>query len=452
MNSQMHRIAKTSPEPSFTPVLAGLIQRKQRGKHEFDKDCPKCGKGLLNLQRSRTNIAAQPTTEQPHFSHDFSKVRVYPKHYFPLTFPPTIQMKPLINQPGDEYEQEADRIADQVVSMSALSPVARAVSQIASSRKLFRKELRPQDHFDSLSPSEEESPTFEQEPKLQRSSNSEPIAVPTNFEHSLQQKILSGGEAFHQGTRTFMESRFGRDFAGVRTHRDSKADELASGVNARAFTVGNNIFFASSAYQPDSAEGQRLIAHELTHVLQQDMSNKTAPMRIQRQPAGGSPCFSYKGYNKSINVETYNCAGLALRNYQFISPSSKVVETIVNTYPSGQSVSCGDSCGSGKIKFWLWEYDLHLEDDKGTKLTQPSRDFHIVAGVTDQNGKDPTDVYSKNGKRPVEGPGTGPGFRPLPRDRALSNDASAQPATLQGRPVFKLRYNFTESCFCAKCS
>lgn len=82
--------------------------------------------------------------------------------------------------------------------------------------------------------------------------------------------VLSrSGQPLDGGTREFMESRFGRDFSGVRIHTDAKAAESARAVNARGYTVGSEIVFASGEYRPSTAAGRRLLAHELTHVVQQ---------------------------------------------------------------------------------------------------------------------------------------------------------------------------------------
>jgi hypothetical protein len=79
-----------------------------------------------------------------------------------------------------------------------------------------------------------------------------------------------GGQPLAGGTRTTMESRFGHDFSGVRVHTGPEANSLARDLGADAFTVGRNIFFGSGRYAPESAGGQRLLAHELTHVVQQE--------------------------------------------------------------------------------------------------------------------------------------------------------------------------------------
>jgi hypothetical protein len=78
-----------------------------------------------------------------------------------------------------------------------------------------------------------------------------------------------GGNPLAETTRAFFEPRFGADFSQVRVHTDSRAAETAKSINARAFTVGPNIAFSAGQYAPESREGRQILAHELTHVLQQ---------------------------------------------------------------------------------------------------------------------------------------------------------------------------------------
>lgn len=86
----------------------------------------------------------------------------------------------------------------------------------------------------------------------------------------IQAAMSSGGQSLPAGTRSALEPRFGgRDFSGVRVHADGQADRLARQIEAQAFTVGHSIFFASGHYQPQTAAGQRLLAHELAHTVQQ---------------------------------------------------------------------------------------------------------------------------------------------------------------------------------------
>jgi len=86
------------------------------------------------------------------------------------------------------------------------------------------------------------------------------------------QATKGGGSPLGDNTKTFMESRFGADFSGVRVHTGSYAAELSDQLQAQAFTVGNDIYFNSGKYAPESSGGQHLLAHELTHTLQQGSS------------------------------------------------------------------------------------------------------------------------------------------------------------------------------------
>lgn len=83
-------------------------------------------------------------------------------------------------------------------------------------------------------------------------------------------------------TRDFMESRFGADFRDVRIHTDSKASDSARSVQAHAYTVGNNVVFQSGKYEPETDSGQRMLAHELTHVVQQ----RSGPVAGTPAPGG----------------------------------------------------------------------------------------------------------------------------------------------------------------------
>jgi outer membrane protein OmpA-like peptidoglycan-associated protein len=113
---------------------------------------------------------------------------------------------------------------------------------------------------------------------VQRSASS---TGPVNEVPSIVHDVLrSPGQPLETGTRTFMESRFGEDFSGVRVHTDSRAAESARAVNALAYTVGRNVVFDSGRYAPQTQEGQKLMAHELTHVVQQSFYGNGIPQRL----------------------------------------------------------------------------------------------------------------------------------------------------------------------------
>ena len=96
----------------------------------------------------------------------------------------------------------------------------------------------------------------------------------------VQDALRSPGQALDPATRAVMEPHFGHDFSQVRVHTDSEAADSARAVNARAYTVGRNVVFGAGQYSRGSREGQKLIAHELAHVVQQGFT----PQALQRQP------------------------------------------------------------------------------------------------------------------------------------------------------------------------
>ena len=156
-----------------------------------------------------------------------------------------LQAKLRISQPGDKSEQEADRVADAVVNktgQSGLSP-----------------------HNQTLLPINKEG-----EPVLTKGSNTIP-EVNSSFQRQLEQSKGSGSP-LPEHTRTSMKPKFGADLSDVRIHTDRQAAGLAKAVNAKAFTTGKDIYFGANRFSPGTGSGDRLIAHELTHTLQQKSS------------------------------------------------------------------------------------------------------------------------------------------------------------------------------------
>lgn len=88
-----------------------------------------------------------------------------------------------------------------------------------------------------------------------------------------------GGQAMPSSEQSFFESRMGADFSKVRVHNDSSSDQINRSISARAFTTGSDVFFKKNEYQPGTSEGRKLMAHELTHVIQQG----AAPTKAQRK-------------------------------------------------------------------------------------------------------------------------------------------------------------------------
>jgi Domain of unknown function (DUF4157) len=159
----------------------------------------------------------------------------------------TVQAKLTINQPGDPYEQEADRIADQVMA-SPKDPGVRSAP-----------------------------------PRIQRSSgqsNGQMDAAPA----SVDQALSSSGRPLEPALRQDMEQRFGHDFSRVRVHSGVAAEQSARDVNAHAYTVENNIVFGAGRCAPGTREGQRLLAHELVHVVQQAAGVAAAAQHSNSHP------------------------------------------------------------------------------------------------------------------------------------------------------------------------
>ncbi len=123
----------------------------------------------------------------------------------------------------------------------------------------------------------------EQKLRIQRKAYGPSDGAPEIVQDTLSQP----GTGIDTETRGFMESRFGRDFSGVRIHTDAQAARSAQAVQAHAYTVGRDIVFADRRYAPDSQEGRHLLAHELAHVVQQDGAEASsgAPVAIAEHDA-----------------------------------------------------------------------------------------------------------------------------------------------------------------------
>ena len=97
---------------------------------------------------------------------------------------------------------------------------------------------------------------------------------------AVTRSLSSPGNSLDAGTRGYFEPRFGHDFSRVRVHADSQAEEAAASVGARAFTVGRHVVFGRGEYAPGGPAGREILAHELTHVLQQDFAEPSGPIEV----------------------------------------------------------------------------------------------------------------------------------------------------------------------------
>jgi hypothetical protein len=168
----------------------------------------------------------------------------------------TIQAKLTVSQPGDPFEQEADQVAEQVMRMPVASPPLSSADA----------EIQRKGSCDKASKEEEEKVQTKEAP------GRTPSITPRAEAHV--ESLRGGGQPLPGAVRSFFEPRFGRDFSGVRVHSGSRANEAASAVQARAFTLGKDIVFAAGEFAPQSEEGQRLLAHELVHIGQQEQGGR----------------------------------------------------------------------------------------------------------------------------------------------------------------------------------
>ncbi len=176
--------------------------------------------------------------------------------------PLTLQPKLTVNQPGDENEDEADRVAAQVMRMA--TPAVTQVQRCACG---------------GIAESDGECAACKAK-RLGVQRKSDAVAK-TEAPPSVHETLRSSGQPLDEGTRAFMEPRFGADFSDVRVHTDSQAAQSADDVSAHAYTVGNNLVFGAGQYAPGTDAGHQLIAHELTHVVQQQSDLQS--MTLQRE-------------------------------------------------------------------------------------------------------------------------------------------------------------------------
>lgn len=175
---------------------------------------------------------------------------------------PTVQLKLAVGPANDHYEQEADRVAASVMSESGTPQIQR---QEEEDETIQTKSLAS-----TITPliQRQSEETDEETPVQRRSYGGQP-----NVESGLEDVIgrtRGGGQPLPDGLLMRMEKSFGADFSGVRVHANSESDSLNRSLHARAFTTGHDMFFRRGEYNPDSRRGQELIAHELTHVVQQN--------------------------------------------------------------------------------------------------------------------------------------------------------------------------------------
>jgi hypothetical protein len=236
-----------------------------------------------------------------------------------------IRPKLTIGRPNDKYEQEADRVADEVMEkpdsivlrqpleeeeellqtksmIQAITPVVMRQTEneeeeeeLLQSKPLGSRlspiiQRQPEDEEEEIQTKLKDGGTAfvqrqtegeEEEELLQTKSAGGQKRTAANDLAARIQSLRGGGRPLSKSERTFFEPHFGYDFSNVRIHADDRAAETARDINANAFTHGPHIIFGAGQYAPDSGQGRHLLAHELSHVVQQQAASQ--PSQIRRR-------------------------------------------------------------------------------------------------------------------------------------------------------------------------
>jgi Domain of unknown function (DUF4157) len=214
----------------------------------------------LRATGHQTGAEEPDAAPSPRLGHDFIRISVL------RPAAAAIQTKLAISEPGDEYEREADQVSERVLRMPEPQRERDCSCGGGCPRCQTERRDRGEEHLQT---------------KRVETSDTGEIAA----SQGVHEVLRSSGQPLDCATRAFMEPRFGHDFSRVRVHTHAEAAKSASGMHARAFTSGQDIFFGRGEYNPSSRVGQVLLAHELTHVVQQ--GNVIRSKRIQRAPDDG---------------------------------------------------------------------------------------------------------------------------------------------------------------------
>ena len=250
----------------------------------------------------------------------------------------SIQTKLTVGEPGDKYEQEADAVA------------AKVVEQINS-------------------PSSEQSVQGKVEPvvtQVMRQGGTGGGTVNQDVEQNIQQ-ARGGGQDLAPNVREPMEQAFGADFSSVKVHDNGQADTLNRSLNSRAFATGQDIFFKQGEYNPGSRGGQELLAHELTHVVQQTGT-------VQRQPGKESKGSATATLTKPKAKKTINGSASSI---SWIDPASPAGKVVSDPAPSA-TITEGFITGNSGFRFSNYLHGYLTTNDS---VTIDNSEFHTNSGI-----------------------------------------------------------------------
>ncbi|GJD18486.1 hypothetical protein RIVM261_034420 [Rivularia sp. IAM M-261] len=255
--------SKAAPIPSSGSSyesLSSVVQRAQQDPESVSKDERQQLESAIGTRSTQKILTGKQNSWAPEFKgiseqlwSDAGQVGE------------PIQAKLTIGEVGDKYEQEADRVAKNVVQRinqpEALSP--------KQGETLQRQEL----------PEDEE---LQMKPLAERREAIYGGQASKDLESSIN-SAGGGGQPLDRGLQQSMGQAMGADFSRVKVHTGAQADQLNQSIQAKAFTMGQDVFFRQGAYEPGSQRGQELIAHELTHVVQQSGGTLQRSSQVHRE-------------------------------------------------------------------------------------------------------------------------------------------------------------------------
>ena len=187
-------------------------------------------------------------------SQEASMIKHLQKIYGNANIQRMIHAKLTIGKSNDRYEREADQMAEQVMQMPEPKSVISNEPSVGPEEEKKRSLEKTTTHHNTLAINANRSTKQSQ-------------AVVKDLESRIS--ILRGrSQPLSESVRSFFEPRFGYDFSKVRIHNSQEAAEMAKGLNAKAFTLAQNIFFGKGRYAPNTRAGKMLLAHELEHIVQ----------------------------------------------------------------------------------------------------------------------------------------------------------------------------------------
>ena len=324
-------------------------------------------------QANPDDLEVASTTRTANFAHDFSQI---PAHSESLA---DLKAKQLASPNESIYEREADRVAEQVMRMPDPHDVGAQISGASESEdegkhdKFARQQLR-----------------------------GATARAPTVTDGIVNEVLNSPGQPIDAVTRAYFEPRFGHDFSHVRIHVDRLAEESAIALAARAYTVKGHVVFGPSHYSPHTLSGRGLLAHELAHVIQQDLASSVGSELLLRKPdkptqaelrqehwleeLARDPDEAHQAWNKLSEVERFAVAAKMEARYgapfarQFLNQAKKgKPQRLQHHYGRGSAPKPSELVKKGyqrgwtehiaadmALEWWVHPSGSHITIDVGT--------------------------------------------------------------------------------------